>query len=212
MSLTDIKAAYLGNIDSMVAFLPGLSMQEKTDVQNILLYSQLFASEQYDFLGQWSSWMHYYRNRLEKLGLVCKNRIIKDSLLLTDMEDLQQATFAILGEPDYGRLSGLVQRSFQAMGVHEKAEAFFEGDVSRKRLASFQVAPCERTRPNEVRIMLCSLHLTSDTHAAQGSNRLILYFKGGSYVFDSVAYEAHRDRVLGYLSGKAQAIIRSAHI
>ncbi|MBI6854136.1 hypothetical protein YA0002_15270 [Pseudomonas cichorii] len=212
MSTNDIKAAYLGNIDSVVAFLPGLSAQEKTDVQNILLYSQLFASQQYSFMSQWSSWMHYYRNRLEKMGFVCKSKIVKDSLLLTDMDDVEEATFGILGEPDYGKLSGLVRRSFDALGVHEKAEAFFEGDISYKRLASFQIVPCEKTLSNEIRIMLCSLHLSSDTYASEGSNRLIFYFKGGSYVFNPAVYEAQRETVVEYLKGKAQATIRNARI
>ena len=57
------NAAYLGTIPSMVAFLPGLSSEERTDIQNVLLDAQLFAGRQFDFKTQWGTWMHYYRPR-----------------------------------------------------------------------------------------------------------------------------------------------------
>ncbi|MFJ4143468.1 hypothetical protein [Pseudomonas sp. NPDC089734] len=211
MNSRNINAAYLGNMDSMVAFSPGMTTQERTDIQNILLYAQLFASQQYDFLEQWSSWMHYYRNRLEKLGLRSAGKVTQDSLLLTSIEDLEQATFGVMGEPDSSQLVSLVRRSFDALGVYQKAEAFFQGDFNQKRLTGFQIVPCEKTCSNEIRLLLCSLHLNTDSHSS-GDGRLIFYFKGGSYVFAPAAYEAHRESVVRYLSGKALATIRSARI
>lgn len=63
------NAAYLGDIPSMVTFLPGLTSEERTDIQDVLLDAQLFAGKQFDFKTQWSSWMHYYRSRLKTRGI-----------------------------------------------------------------------------------------------------------------------------------------------
>ncbi|MCF5498489.1 hypothetical protein GIV79_13180, partial [Pseudomonas syringae] len=79
MSTYTDNAAYLGDIPSMVAFLPGLSSEERTDIQDVLLEAQLFAGKQFDFKTQWSSWMHYYRSRLKARGIQQKGVILGNS-------------------------------------------------------------------------------------------------------------------------------------
>ncbi|MFH7519198.1 hypothetical protein RA271_29190, partial [Pseudomonas syringae pv. tagetis] len=59
------NGAYLGYIPSMVAFLRGLSSEERSDILYVLLDAQLFAGRQFFFKTKCNSWMHYYGRRLK---------------------------------------------------------------------------------------------------------------------------------------------------
>ncbi|OUM05602.1 hypothetical protein BW686_19785 [Pseudomonas syringae] len=205
------NAAYLGDIPSLVTFLPGLSSPDQSDIQSALLDAQLFASRQFDFKTQWNSWMHYYRNRLKARGVQEKGVVLGDSLVVSNVEDLMQATFNITSGPGRERLGAMVQRGFQAMAVHQAAESYFKHGFDQGRLGSFQIVPCEKYDATRTLMLLCSLHLSVDEYSG-GGRRLLFHFKGGIYTFDSRAYERHREDVTRYLGGKAQSLIRSACI
>ncbi|KPB36428.1 hypothetical protein ALP12_04419 [Pseudomonas savastanoi pv. phaseolicola] len=205
------NAAYLGDIPSMVTFLPGLTSEERTDIQDVLLDAQLFAGKQFDFKTQWSSWMHYYRSRLKTRGIQQKGVVLGDSLVVSNVDDLLQATFKVSSPADRKRLGGMVQRAVAALGVNQAAESYFKNGFEQGRLGSFQVVPCEKYEPDRVLLLLCSLHLGVDEHAA-GSRRLLFHFKGGSYTFDRKIYAAHRNDVTRYLDGRAQGLVRAARI
>ncbi|MCF5466293.1 hypothetical protein [Pseudomonas syringae] len=211
MSTYTDNAAYLGDIPSMVAFLPGLSSEERTDIQDVLLEAQLFAGKQFDFKTQWSSWMHYYRSRLKARGIQQKGVILGNSLVLSSVDDLLQATFKVSNSADRKRLGSMVQRAVTAMGVNQAVESYFKNGFDQGRLGSFQVVPCEQYEPNRILLLLCSMHLSVDDYAASG-RRLLFHFKGGSYSFDSTIYAAYRNDVARYLDGKAQSLVRSASI
>ncbi|WP_432718816.1 hypothetical protein QQL38_22675 [Pseudomonas syringae] len=205
------NAAYLGTIPSMVAFLPGLSSEERTDIQNVLLDAQLFAGRQFDFKTQWGTWMHYYRSRLKARGIQQKGVVLGDSLVVSSVDDLLQATFKVSHPADRKRLGGMVQRAVAAMGVGQAAESYFQSGFDQGRLGSFQIVPCEKYEPGRMLLLLCSLHLSVDDHAP-GRRRLLFHFKGGRYIFDSKVYAAHRDEVMRYLDGRAQELVRAASI
>ncbi|AKF49666.1 MULTISPECIES: hypothetical protein [Pseudomonas] len=205
------NAAYLGTIASMVAFLPGLSNEERTDVQNVLLDAQLFAGRQFDFKTQWGTWMYYYRSRLKARGIQQKGVVLGDSLVVSSVDDLLQATFKVSHPADRKRLGDMVQRAVAAMGVGQAAESYFQRGFDQGRLGSFQIVPCEKYEPGRMLLLLCSLHLSVDDHAP-GRRRLLFHFKGGSYIFDSKVYAAHRDAVMRYLDGRAQGMVRAASI
>ncbi|CAM3219934.1 hypothetical protein BZK31_16085 [Pseudomonas floridensis] len=205
------NASYLGNRPSLVAFLPGLSRQAREDVQDVLLDAQLFADRLNDFDEQWANWMHYYRHRLGMRGLQQEGLVVGDSRVLSSTEDLFEATFKVTGSASRERLGGMVQRAFSALGIEQAAEAYFQHGVDQGRLGSFQIVPCERLDDKRVSMLLCSLRLSVDEHSG-GARRLLFFFKGGSYAFDTQAYAAHRDDVKRYLGGKARNLIRETSI
>ncbi|QHF01591.1 MULTISPECIES: hypothetical protein [Pseudomonas syringae group] len=211
MDRHDNNAVYLGGTRSMAAFLPGLSAQERTDLQDVLLDAQLFAGTQFGFERQWASWMHYYRNRLKSRGVQERSLVTSDSLLLSSVADLRDATFAIKGVTDHQRLGDLVRRSFDAMGVYQAASAYFERGLDNGRLGSFQIVPCAKSESGQILMLLCGLHLVTDAYSA-GSRRLLFFFKGGSYTFDSSRYATYRSDVARYLGSKSTSMIRSFQI
>lgn len=206
MGTADSNAAIIGNSNSLVAFVPGMSEQEQADLLNVLLYAQSFASHSRDLKSDWHGWMHVYRSRLAARSFKRISIIAGDSEVLGNADDLVQATFKVIGSSANGRLIDLVRRSFEVMGIHQIANAFFDGNIESGQLGSFQIVPCEKTASGEVSVLLCGLHLTSDAYS-QGRRRLIFHFKGGSYRFDNHAYAAHRDSVSDYLRNKANATV-----
>jgi len=202
------NASYLGNVPSMAVFLPGLSIQERSDIQDLLLAAQLFADRQFDFRAQWSSWIHYYRKRLAAHGLQEAGLVLGDSLVVSSAQDLKAATFRVSGQDD---LAEMVGRSFTAMGAYQAAEAFFQRGFDQGRLGSFQVAPCKQQGSDAIQLLLCSMHLSADRYSA-GTPRLLFHFKGGTYLFSNKTYQAHRETVARYLDGKAQGLIRSVTV
>ncbi|MEE4820868.1 hypothetical protein V2K62_24075 [Pseudomonas alliivorans] len=211
MSVDETNAVYLGGMPSLVTFLPGLSVQERQDLQDVLLDAQLFAGAHLDFEKQWSSWMHYYRSRLRYRGVHPQSLVMDDSLLVSSVEDLRRATFAIRGVGDHQLLGGLVRRSFEAAGIYQAAGAYFQSGSGRSRLGSFQIVPCAQMGNGQVLMLLCGLQLVADAYSA-GGRRLLFFFKGGSYTFDSQTYAAHREDVIRYLGGKSKSMIRAIHI
>ncbi|MCF5707934.1 hypothetical protein GIV19_11585 [Pseudomonas syringae] len=201
------NAAYLGASSSLVAFLPGLSVQAREDIQDVLLDAQLFADRLNDFDTQWSNWMHYYRRRLSSRGLCQTGLVVGDSMVVSSIDDLLEASFKIAGSTGRQPLGGMVQRAFGALGIREAVESYFQHGIDQGRLGSFQIVPCEHYDSNRVLMVLCSLRLTVDERSA-GGRRLLFFFKGGSYLFDLHAYGACRDDVKRYLNGKAQSLIR----
>ncbi|WP_122455196.1 hypothetical protein [Pseudomonas viridiflava] len=211
MSADKNNAVYLGNIPSLVTFLPGLSVQERHDLQDVLLDAQLFAGAHLDFEKQWSSWMHYYRSRLNVRGVHARSLVVDDSLLVSSVADLRNATFAIKGVGDHQLLGDLVRRSFEAAGIYQAAGAYFQSGSGRSRLGSFQIVPCAKTGNGQILMLLCGLQLVADSYSA-GGRRLVFFFKGGSYTFDSRVYATHREDVIRYLAGRSKSMIRAIQI
>jgi hypothetical protein len=211
MDVTEVTAVRLGDINSLATFAPGLTVQERTDIQDVLLDAQLFASHLHDFEQQWMSWMHYYRHCLSTRGLKLKSLVLDDSLVVSSTEDLMQATFRITGSTGREQLGELVRRSFKATGVYDAADAYFKRGGDQARLGSFQVVPCVRSRGDEILLLLCGLHLNADEYSA-GGRRLLFYFKGGAYVFDSAVYAPYRADVTRYLKSKTNAFITDVNI
>lgn len=211
MNANEGNATRLGDIASLVVFEPGFTGQDRADIQDMLLDAQLFASHVYDFGQRWTSWMHYYRNRLRARGLRQKSVILDDSLVISSTEDLMQATFRITGTAHHEQLGELVRRSYDAMGVYQAAQAYFESGFDQGRLGSFQIVPCARSEPDQCTLLLCGLHLNVDEYSA-GGRRLLFYFKGGSYTFDGHLYAPYRDDVKRYLKNKANAFVTNVNI
>lgn len=206
MDRMDGNATLLGGRHSVVAFVPGVSAQERADIEDVLLFAQLSASHSYDKQKHWNSWLHVYRTRLEARGFQRKSVITGDSELLSSVDDLSRATFKVVGSAASRPLIDLVRRSFDNLGISQIAEAFFDADSASTRLGSFQIIPCEKSASDGIAVLLFGLQLASDDYSA-GQRRLILHFKGGVYRFDPEAFDKHRDSVSAYLSGKAGAYV-----
>ncbi len=202
------NAAWLGSGNSWVGFVPGVAQQEREDIQDVLLYANLFASQFYTRKNDWHSWMHVYLGRLMARGFQRKSIIVGDSELLSSVDDLDRATFKVIGSSASRQLVELVRESFDGLGINQMADAFFRGNLVPGYLGSFEVVPCEKTVSGEVSVLLCSMLLSAEY--SQGSQRrLILHFKGGGCTFDSEAYAQHRDAVSDYLSNKTRPPTRN---
>lgn len=197
----------VGDSRTLVAFFPGVPLAQRDDVEAVLRYAQLFASHTYDFETQWHSWMQYYRSRLEKCGFVRQSLVVKDSVLLGSAEDVDTASFKVLGTGASEQVRELVRNTVTRLGIRQLALAYFENGRSSMQLGSFQIVAGEM-EAGATGLLLCSVRVNTD-QACAGTRRLIMYCKGGSYRFDPLRYEPQRQTVDNYLRNRTNALIRS---
>ncbi|WP_109514145.1 hypothetical protein [Pseudomonas ovata] len=201
----------VGDADTLVAFFPGVPAAQRDDIQDALLYAHLFASHQHDVQQQWHGWMQYYRNRLEKCGFVRQSLVVKDSVLLSSRDDIDTASFRILGATASDNVRALVRNAVVRLGIKQMALSYFDGGRLSARMGSFQIVPCEMSGAGQVGVLLCGLRVSTD-QASPDARRLIMHFKGGSYSFDPRGYDTQRQAVHSYLAGKANAVIRQIEL
>ncbi|WP_295476606.1 hypothetical protein [uncultured Pseudomonas sp.] len=207
MSAPDFVAR-VGELDSLLAFYASVPTEYRDDIQDVLLYAQLFASHLNDFQGQWHNWMHYYRDRLESHGFVRQNLVIKDAVLLSSVSDFETASFRLASSVASAEVSALVRGAVRWLGIRDMATAYFRGGGFSESRGSMQIVPCEMTIDGLPSLMLCALRVGVD-HGSAGMRRLVLHFKGGSYRFEPQRYAARRASVQAYLAGKSHAVIRA---
>lgn len=197
----------LGDIDSLLAFFPGVAQSHREDIQDALLYAQQRAGHRYDFQSQWHSWIHAYRQHLERKGFQPRGLVTGDSLVIGSADDLDRASFRIANPQVREHLAAQVRDAFSRLGVQQLASGFFRSEhLAAVRLGSFQVMPCVQTDSAGLMTLLCSLRLNIDDYAA-GGKRLILHFKGNAYHFNAQLFAARREEVRSYLRGKSNAFI-----
>ncbi|MGV8918259.1 MAG: hypothetical protein ACOH2R_10755 [Pseudomonas sp.] len=211
MNTADSNAVLLGKRNSLVAFTSEISVQERVNIQNVLLFAESFASGSSSPETHWHRWMHIYREMLGNRGVKLEQTILGDSVLLSSAEDLSEAKFRIKGVAETASLADLVHRSFDAMGVEGIVKAYFDRGFEIGGFKYFQIVPCEKTVSGMLSVLLCGLALSVDTRSA-GQRRLVFHFKGGSYRFDLDLYAKHRESVTAYLRNKAIASIRHIRI
>ncbi|MBD8492754.1 hypothetical protein IFR09_08855 [Pseudomonas syringae] len=209
-----MKTDFVGRVsdaDTLVAFFPGVPAAQRDDIQDALLYAHLFASHQHDVQQQWHGWMHYYRDRLGKSGFKQQSLVVKDSVLLGSRDDIETASFRILGTAASDRIRELVRSAVAHLGIRQMALAYFDSGLWSAQAGSFQVVPCEMADTGQVAILLCALRVSTDQDSPQ-ARRLIMHFKGGSYFFVPEAYDLQRQAIRDYLAGKANAVIRQIQL
>lgn len=177
---------------NLISFMAGLSREEKKDLSDLLRYADYFASQTFDRSEFWTSWMEYYRNRLERFSTV-RARIVKDPMVITDAEELEQIAPGVNGTIGSASLGRLMQQSLRKVRIDRDARLFFQQGRGSGRLRTFQVVGCEKTPDGRILIMLCALHANAYTEvdilglSERVERDIVLRITGG-------VYELHRDQ------------------
>ncbi|MCD5989927.1 hypothetical protein KDX30_18695 [Pseudomonas sp. CDFA 553] len=189
---------------NLISFMAGLTREEKKDVSDLLRYADYFASQTYDRSELWTSWMGYYRNRLEKFSTV-KARIVKEPMVITDAEELEQITASVVGTTGSTSLARLMQHSLRTVRIDKDAQLFFQHGRGSGRLRTFQVVGCEKTPAGQILIVLCALHANAYTEvdilglSERIQRDIVLRISGGVYELDREQYAMQRESITSKL-------------
>lgn len=185
---------------NLVSFMAGITREEKKDLSDLLRYADYFASQTYDRSEFWTSWMEYYRNRLERFSTV-RARIVKEPMVITDAEELEQITAGVNGTAGSASLGRLMQQSLQKVRFDKDAQLFFQHGRGSGRLRTFQVVGCEKTPDGRILIMLCALHANAYTEvdifglSERVERDIVLRITGGVYEFHRDQYATQRENI-----------------
>lgn len=209
------NAAVAGN--NLFSF-SGVASHHRTDIMNMLMYADYYATQTWRPQSQWTSWINYYRNRLTSSGCNLKGHIVKPAMVINRASELDTISFEVVGSVRVSDLIALAQRSFRAARLNEYARHFFESGSGSGYTSAFQVVPCESVGPDEVSILVCALH-ASATVASDGrggdwrvNREMVVRLVGGVYSFSSEAYAPHRERIRSRLQEVANFNIRMIDI
>lgn len=185
---------------NLVSFMAGITREEKKDLSDLLRYADYFASQTYDRSEFWTSWMEYYRNRLERFCTV-RARIVKEPTVITDAEELEQITAGVNGTTGSASLGRLMQQSLKKVRIDRDARLFFQQGRGSGRLRTFQVVGCEKTPDGRILIMLCALHANAYTEvdilglSERVERDIVLRITGGVYEFHRDQYATQRESI-----------------
>lgn len=199
---------------NLVSFAAGLSVEEKEDILDLLAYADFFASQAWNRQEYWTSWIGYYRNRLENRGCQLRSPIVKEPMVVSDTLELDRITYEIAGVEGSEQLARLVENTFQAMRINDFAQDFFTSNVGKGRLGAFQVVPCERNAAGEVLVLLCALHISANSQVTdlgfwtRSKQEMVLYIKGGVYSFSRDRYAPYREGIRAKLTENASRYIQ----
>lgn len=206
MDSENIEAALVGN--NLFAFFPGLTADEISDVQELVTYADLTSSVKFDKTELWSSWMFDYTQRLVINGFKRTSFITPDSRVLGRPDEWTDALFQIVGTYGSRNLVNMVKRCFSAAGVNQSVRLFFDQSSVAGKGRFLQLVPCEKTPKGDIVVLLCGINLSFNGDAVHnGGKRVILYVKGGRYVFDRTAYGKRRGAVSLYLDNRMDSLL-----
>lgn len=206
MGQGNIDAAIIGN--NLISFFPGMSAREKSDIQDVVTYADLSSSMKFDKQELWSSWIFNYRQRLETHGFKQTSFIVPDSKVLGSPNELGSEIFQIVGSHGSARLADMVKKAFSAARINDVVKVFFQQATVSDKGRFMQLVPCEKTASGDVVILFCGIYLSFSADALHADGkRVILYIRGGRYLFKSDVYASRRDAVSTYLDNRMDQIL-----
>lgn len=206
MGSRNIEAAFVGN--NLFTFFPGMTAEEKSDVQELVTYADITSSVKFDRTELWSSWMFDYTQRLVISGFKRTSFITPDSRVLGHADEWTNELFQIVGTHGSRNLVNMVKQCFSAASVNRSVKAFFDHSTVAGKGRFLQIVPCEKTPAGDIVILLCGINVSFNGDAVHnGGKRVILYVKGGRYVFDRTAYNKRREAVSLYLDNRMESLL-----
>jgi hypothetical protein len=198
MTVVTDNAVVAGN--NLLSF-SGVSRTHRTDILDLLMYADHFATQTWRRDAQWTSWIEYYRKQFSYSGCQLKSQIVKPAMVISSASELDDISFGVTGSVRVSGLMDLARRSFKEARLNEYARHFFESGSDSGYLSSFQVVPCEGIGADDVSILICGLHAraTVSSESRGGDWRLnremVVRLAGGVYHFNAEAYAPHRQRI-----------------
>lgn len=206
-------AAIVGS--NLVALADTLSMEDRQDIFDLLLYAELEANKKYDKSEVAKSWMNHYQRTLVKHGCELKSFLNEEPIFVPRTNGLHGVALSLIGSKGSAQLEGLARSAIEALKLDAFASEFYQGQVAAKNTLVFSITPCELTPTGEPAVFFCGLKLVS-TVDMKGAllwkttfRDVSLFPVGGTFIFKREAYAKHRQRLRDEAALQSDRFIRS---
>lgn len=206
-------AAIVGS--TLVALTETLSMEDRQDVMDLLLYAELEANKKYNKDEVAKSWMNHYQRTLVKHGCELKSFLNEDPIFVPRTNGLHGVALSLIGSEGSAPLERLARSAIEALKLDTFASEFYQGQASAKNTLVFSMAPCELTPTGEPAVFFCGLKLISTVDVTGAwlwkttFRDVSLFPAGGTFIFKREAYAKHRQRLRDEAGSQSDRFIRN---
>ena len=196
---------------TLVVFVPGMPEGEKQDIQDCLLYAEVFANRGGE-TGGWA-WLSHYQYALLNLGLTLTSYIVERPLLISNVHQVRDYQVQIAGTGNTQPLAEHLGAMFDGLSLERDALSYLMNPPGEARSTRYQCVPCEMTHHGEFLIFVCGLQLTCTSPRANSRLSLVqLNAKGGSFLFEPKVYENRRTEVQQVVGDWAATMIKEVEL
>ena len=194
---------------TLTSFVGEVSEASKQDIQDCLLYAQLYA----DRGGGAGTWPSNYQYALLSLGFSLKAYIIEQPLLISDAHQVRDYKVQVAGVGNSERLANLLGVLFDTLHLERDALSYLNEPPITSHATHYQCAPCERTQQGELVVFVCALQLSCTPHDKNPALTFVrLNSKGGSFQFDAAVYAAMKNEVQDVIRDFTNTMIQNVEL
>lgn len=212
---SEASAAVVSN--AIIAFVAGMSPQNKKDVQNSFLFATLAANNQYNANQQSESWYRLFLEVMTDLGWVTARRSYSDYRVTDRSFTMDQVGLSILASVvtaasvpavASAALIKVAKDAIDALVKTDKPFRLFKQRSERIRDANFAIASCTEIN-DQVLLALATFDLKSDVNFTnvlfwEWNNSTVRLSRGdGVFTLNNNVYSFARDEVLRMLGENA---------
>lgn len=134
--------------DMLNIFIPGVSVQNREDVDNCKLLMQNAASQQYDMVKELHQWYQVYTEGLRKLGWTIQKIHAQDKIIRRVGLTMDAVAFDILQSlvgANAPRLAQLTSKAVEGVKSQDGLIQIYERKASKGYEATFDISPVWQT-------------------------------------------------------------------
>jgi hypothetical protein len=148
-------ATIVGNC--LASFTQEITLQDRQDIENALLYAEIEASAKYDQKTEGKQWFLKYCTALVDINFAPRSMVRRNPLNVSNTRELRDQAVYIVGR-ESRRLAELVNKTYGALQLDQLAQDFFKGNTLGGTAGLMTFAPCEVVESGTVSMFLCALH------------------------------------------------------
>lgn len=150
---------------NVIAFLPGVSREDRVDILDALLWAELSASDRYSREKKWEQWIDAYKAQLVGSGFTSRSPLSQKPVKVSNESGFRKEVAKLVRTINPPQLAGVAKSALDVMFNSDHARSFFSSwfNFNAGRSDNFQIVPCERGASGEINIGVCGLLMVTRT-------------------------------------------------
>lgn len=197
--MTNVTTNAVITTDNLIAY-SSVPKHLKSDILDILIYADHFASQAFRPHSRWVSWTTHYRKQLQFAGCQLVNPFDQPPAVINNICELDDLSIRVRGLKGADGLEEMARRSFKAVRLKDLARHFFRYGTGSGFQSSFQVIPCTSVEEDNVSIVFCALHVSTEVTPGglfnlEDDREMQVRLEGGLFNFSTQAYAENRQHI-----------------
>ena len=215
-STTDNQKQGFVDSGSLVSFTNGVKGQQKDDVLNAALFSQLAAEYQYNRETETTQWYNYYANVMEKIGWVMQDFEFQHYQAGGGKFSMDKVVIEILSAIATGNEIAVAQEVLSALknlADDDGRIVLFEHHSYNNQAGNFQIMPCNQDESGQVVMAMAGFHFKAKEDRTKflffewDSDGIDIYKSVQVVTLDLDVYSVVRSNIVQRLGDQAKQLV-----